>query len=51
MYLSEILIENFRIFGTEQEGKHLALSLRPGLNVLAGENDSGKSTVVDAIRP
>lgn len=50
MYLSEVFIENFRIFGAEEDGTHLRLTLRPGLNVLVGENDSGKSAVVDAIR-
>ena len=50
MYISEIYIENFRIFGTEKDEKHLHCRLGPGLNVLAGENDSGKSAVVDAIR-
>ena len=48
MYLSEVFIENFRIFGTEDNA--LRMRLRPGLNVLAGENDSGKSAIIDAIR-
>lgn len=50
MHLSEIFIENFRGFGAEKDGHHLRLELSPGLNVLVGENDSGKSTIVDAIR-
>jgi putative ATP-dependent endonuclease of OLD family len=50
MYLSELYAENFRIFGGESENKHLHLFFQPGLTVLVGENDSGKSTVVDAIR-
>ncbi len=50
MYISGIFIENFRIFGSEADAKHLSLTLKPGLNVFAGENDSGKSAVVDAIR-
>ena len=50
MYLSEVFVENFRIFGAEEDGEHLRLPLRRGLNVLVGENDSGKSAVVDAIR-
>lgn len=50
MYLSDLFIENFRIFGSEAEGKHLRMKLRSGLNVLAGENDSGKTAVVDAFR-
>ena len=48
MYLSEITIENFRCFG---EGKErFVLSLKPGLTALVGENDSGKSAVIDALR-
>lgn len=50
MYLSELFIENFRGFGSEKDQRHLGLTLLPGLNVLVGENDSGKSTIVDAIR-
>lgn len=50
MYLAEVHIENFRTFGLGDEGKGLSLKLRPGLNILAGENDSGKTAVIDAIR-
>ena len=50
MYLAELHIENFRIFGTEEKSTHLHLTLQPGLNILVGENDSGKSAVIDAIR-
>lgn len=50
MYLSEIFIENFRGFGAEKDGRHLSLAFSRGLNVLVGENDSGKSTIVDALR-
>jgi len=50
MHISEVAIENFRTFGSKAEGRSLDLRLRPGMNVLAGENDSGKSTLVDAIR-
>lgn len=48
MYLSSITIENFRCFG---EGpKRLELSLSRGLTALVGENDSGKTAVIDALR-
>lgn len=48
MYISEIKIENFRLFGS---GEHaFALSLKPGLTALIGENDAGKTAVIDAIR-
>lgn len=48
MHLAEIRIENFRLFGAGESG--LLLPLRSGLNVLVGENDSGKTAIVDAIR-
>jgi putative ATP-dependent endonuclease of OLD family len=50
MFLSGLFVENFRTFGSEASGKHLDVMFRPGLNVLAGENDSGKTAVIDAIR-
>lgn len=48
MYLSEIAIENFRCFG--EGDQHLRLPLRRGLTALVGENDSGKTAVIDALR-
>ena len=48
MHLAEIRIENFRLFGTGDS--ILVLPFRAGLNVLVGENDSGKTAIVDAIR-
>ena len=50
MFLSGLFIENFRTFGCETNGRHLEMKLRRGLNVLAGENDSGKTAVIDALR-
>ena len=50
MYLSQITIENFRIFGPKEANRHADIALSPGLNILVGENDSGKTTVIDAIR-
>jgi putative ATP-dependent endonuclease of the OLD family len=48
MYLSKITIENFRCFG---EGpKRFYLPLRHGLIALVGENEAGKTAVVDALR-
>lgn len=46
MYLESISIKNFRRF---DEKEHL-IKFNPGLSVLVGENDSGKSAIVDAIR-
>lgn len=46
MYLSELSIKNFRKYGDPG----LNLKLNKHLNVLVGENDSGKSTIVEAIK-
>lgn len=48
MYISEVRIENFRCFGEAEHG--FLLTLGPGLTALVGENDSGKTAVVDALR-
>lgn len=50
LYLRRVIAENFRVFGDKATGKNLDLELGPGLNVLVGENDSGKTAIVDAIR-
>ena len=48
MHISQLLIENFRIFS---EGKdRLVLPLNSGLTALVGENDEGKSAIIDALR-
>lgn len=44
MYLSEIVIQNFRQFDD------FTLKFNKGLNLLVGENNAGKSSVIDAIR-
>lgn len=44
MHIAEIQIKNFRIF------TDLQLTLNSGLNLLVGENNSGKTALVDAIR-
>lgn len=48
MYISKIRIDNFRPFGTGNEAFELSLS--PGLTALVGENDAGKTAIVDAFR-
>jgi putative ATP-dependent endonuclease of OLD family len=48
VYIAEIRIENFRSFGTGERA--FKLSLKPGLTALVGENDAGKTAVVDALR-
>jgi putative ATP-dependent endonuclease of OLD family len=48
MYIAELKVENFRVFG---EGENAAVvRLRPGLTAIVGENDSGKTAIVDALR-
>ena len=44
MHISNIRIENFRLF------KMFSLGFNPGLNVIVGENNSGKTALLDAIR-
>jgi putative ATP-dependent endonuclease of OLD family len=48
VYISEIYIENFRGFGSGDRA--FVLSLNPGLTALVGENDAGKTAVIDALR-
>ncbi len=55
MYLSELKLWNFRKFGSETnelnlEKPDLEISFNNGLNVLIGENDSGKTVIIDAIK-
>ena len=44
MYISEISIKNFRVFN------EFSVQLNPALNVVIGENNSGKTALIDAIR-
>lgn len=46
MYLSELTMTNFRKFG--KEGRKVEFN--KGFNLFVGENDSGKTTVIDAIK-
>lgn len=48
MYLAELRIENFRMFG--ENDKALILPFRRRLTALVGENDVGKTAVIDALR-
>jgi len=55
LYLSTLKLWNFRRYGIDSEEidlEHAALDLRfnDGLNLLVGENDCGKTTILDAIR-
>ena len=44
MYLWKIAIENFRCLN------EACLEFQPGLNIILGENNAGKSALIDAIR-
>ncbi len=44
MYLSRLCIKNFRTF------KFIELDFNSGVNILIGENNSGKSAIIDALR-
>lgn len=44
VYVSQVLIERFRSCASAR------IPLRPGVTVLVGENNAGKSTVVEALR-
>ena len=48
MFLAELRIENFRMFGHGE--KALVAHFRPGLTALVGENDTGKTALIDALR-
>ena len=51
MYLSTLKIWNFRKYGTgAEDAPGLEVHFQDGVNVLIGENDSGKTAIVDAIR-
>ena len=55
MYLHELKLWNFRKYGIvgntfESADPGLIVKFQQGVNVLIGENDSGKTTIVDAIR-
>ena len=44
MYLEKFTIKNFRSI------KNLELNFKKGINILIGENNSGKSAIIDALR-
>lgn len=54
MYLFNIKLWNFRKFGADSDidlkRPNLDLNLNNGINVLIGENDSGKTAIIDAIK-
>lgn len=48
MYLSELKIKNFRQFGAGEP--NFSVKFHEGVTALVGENDAGKTAVIDAIR-
>lgn len=54
MYLQNLKLWNFRKFGSDEEFSiskpNLNLDFTSGLNLLIGENDSGKTAIIDAIK-
>ena len=54
MYISSLKLWNFRKYGSlktlEILKPDLIVSFNKGMNILIGENDSGKSAIIDAIK-
>lgn len=51
MYLSNLKLFNFRRFQAKNDGAPgLSVDFQSGLNIIVGENDSGKTAIIDAIR-
>lgn len=47
MFISELFASGFRCFGNDRP---LSLKLKPGLNLLVGPNDAGKTAIIDIPR-
>ena len=46
MHIQEVRIQNFRVFGDEG----ISFTFNKGINVVIGENNNGKTALIDAIR-
>jgi len=44
MYIKQFNIKNFRVFD------EISLLFNKGVNIIIGENNSGKTTIIDALR-
>lgn len=44
MYIKQLRIKNFRVFD------EVSLYLNKGVNIIIGENNSGKTAIIDALR-
>ena len=50
MIISKLELYNYRKFKSENGSPGLSITFHHGLNALIGENDAGKSAIVDAIK-
>ncbi|MFS3930873.1 ATP-dependent nuclease [Priestia flexa] len=51
MYLEKISLYNFRQFGIQEDGSpSMTVYLNPRFNLVVGENDAGKTAIIDGIR-
>lgn len=55
MYISELKLWNFRKYGNgvndlDLDNPNLNIPFEKGMNILIGENDSGKTAIIDAIK-
>lgn len=50
MIISELRLFNFRKFNCVDDVPGLVVTFHKGLNALIGENDSGKTAIIDAIK-
>ena len=50
MIVSELKLYNFRRFKSVNDVPGLTITFHHGLNALIGENDSGKTAVLDALK-
>ncbi len=55
MYISELKLWNFRKYGNgsndlDLDNPHLTVPFEKGMNILIGENDSGKTAIIDSIK-
>ena len=50
MIISELKVYNFRQFQSVDGAPGLKITFHKGLNALIGENDSGKTAVIDALK-
>lgn len=50
MIISELRVYDFRQFKSVDDAPGLKITFHKGLNALIGENDSGKTAVIDALK-